>query len=657
MSIIEKKGDVYISTQINPKDAKKLEASSYRPSDEDKKVILMVTDHYAKGTNILNKPRKEFDDLSVIQASKAFQLRFNTYVPNDGRGFEGDPNNWRSKAIKPVQRNKVISIAAHATARQIFPKIFATDKMNSTQDSSARVMELLMENAANNSGYDKTFFRAVLNSLVNVSSVVYSEYAEVYQNFKTEKGEDGKYKIEKRLNRTYSGFQDDILLPEELLIENFYEEDIQKQGYLVKRKILSYSQAQIKYTNTDNFKYVKPGMQCLGAVDGYYYRYDDELQAVGVEEVIYWNKSLDVRLVLLNGILVTDNDEPNPRIDKMYPFSKFGYELFGNTNCYYYKSLISKMDKYSDIVNTLYRILIDGTLLSVMPPVAITGSDNTMDSTAMTPGSVTTFSSAETKAQVVGPTPNLNAAFTMLGKVEESIDQSSSTPLQQGIAAGGTQTAYEISKLEQNAGTVLGLYTKMVSDFVLQYGELRKNDILQYQTIADINKIVENNELVYNTFVVNTETQTHKIDFNSIYPGEMTRDEALAASYDILEQEDNNIVLYKVNPQIFSSLNYKCVVKPDILQPRSEELERALKLDIYREAIQNPNLDPIKVTEDFLLGAYKDINNPKDYIKSQQMDMMNPNYTPGQADAGNTQKEQSQILDQAQKQSALQIGR
>ena len=658
MSIIEKKGNVYISTVINPKDAKKLDVSSYIPSDDDRQVLNMVIDHYARGINLLNKPRKEFDDLSVIQASKVFQLRFNTYVPNDGRGYEGDPNNWRSKAIKPVQRNKVVSIAAHATARQIFPKIFATDKMNSQQNGASRVMELLMENAGNNSRYDKTFFKAVLNSLVNVSSIVYSEYANVYQNFKTEKDDNGKYKIEKKINETYSGFQDEIMLPEELLIENFYEEDIQKQGYLIKRKILSYSQAQIKYTDKPNFKYVRPGMQCLGSQDGYYYRYDDELQAVGVEEVIYWNKSLDVRLVVLNGILVTDNDEPNPRCDKMYPLSKLGYEMFGNTNCFYYKSLIYKMDKVADIVNTLYRILIDGTLLSVMPPVAITGSDNTVDATVLSPGTVTTFSSADTKASTVGPTPNLNAAFTMLGKVEESIDQSSSTPLQQGIASGGTQTAYEISKLEANAGTVLGLYTKMISDFVLQYGELKKNDILQFQTVADINAIVDNNELVYSTFIVNTETGTSKIDFNSEYPDEMSEDESMSASYDILEKEKNEVSLYKVNPKIFASLKYKCVVKPDIMQPRSEELERALKLDIYREAIQNPNIDSIKVTEDFLFGAYKDIKNPKDYLKTQQMEMMDPNSTGQAPQAGNNmQKEQQDILNQAQKQSALQINK
>lgn len=658
MSIIEKKGDVYISTQINPKDAKNLELSSYIPSDEDKQVLNMVIDHYARGTNLLNKPRKEFDDLSVIQASQAFQLRFNTYVPNDGRGYEGDPDNWRSKAIKPIQRNKVISIAAHATARQIFPKIFATDKFNTAQNSAAVVMELLMESAANTSGYDKTFFKAVLSSCVNVSSIVHSEYANVYQNFKTKKDEKtGKYKIEKKINETYSGFQDEVLLPEEVLIENFYEEDIQKQGYIIKRKILSYSQAQIKYSDKPNFKYVKPGMQCLGSQQGYYYRIDDDLQSVGVEEAIYWNKSLDVRLVVLNGILVTDNDEPNPRSDKMYPLSKFGYEMFGNTNCFYYKSLISKMDKDADIVNTLYRILIDGTLLSIMPPVAISGTDNTVDSTVLSPGSVTTFSSPDTRTQVVGPTPNLNAGFTMLAKVEESIDQSSATPLQQGIASGGTQTAYEISKLEANAGTVLGLYTKMISDFVLQYGELRKNDILQYQTVADINAIVDNNELVYNTFLVKTDTGTHKIDFNSEYPEEMDKEEAMNASYDILEQEDNNVSLYKVNPKIFSALKYSCVVKPDIMQPRSEELERALKLDIYSLAIQNPNLDPIKVTEDFLLGAYKDIKNTKDYMKSQQIDMMNPNYMPQGQDTTNMAKENAQILDQAQKQSALQINK
>lgn len=628
MSIIEKIGDEYISTKINPKDAKKLSLSSYKPTPDDQLILNMVVDHYAKSTNILNKPRMEFDDLSVISASREFQKRFNTYTPNDGRGYEGDMDNWRSRAIKPIQRNKTIAIAAHATATQIRPKIFATDKFNTEQKKAAKVMELLMENACNNAKYDKVFFKAVLLSLTNVASHVYSEFGQVYQNFKTEKGEDGKYKIEKRLNETYSNFNDEVLMPEEVLIENFWEDDIQKQGYIMKRKIISYSQAQIKYTQYDNFQYVRPGVICIGSNEAYFYKTDSELQGTGVEEVVYWNKSLDVRLVILNGVLITDNDEPNPRLDKMYPLSKFGYEVFGQINCYYYKSLISKMDKDADIVNTLYRILIDGTLLSVMPPSAVTGSDNTVDASVMTPGTVTTFSSPDTKVTPIGPNVNLAPAFNLLGTVEGSINESSASPIQQGIASGGSQTAYEISKLEANANTVLGLYTKMIGDFVVQYGNLKKGDILQYQTIAQVEDILSDNKLVYQTFIVNSDQGASKIDFNSPYPAEMTKDEELNASYDLLEEENNEVAIYKVNPEVFSQLKYSCIVKPDVLQPRSEELERALSLDIYNQAIANPNVDALAVTEDFLFGAYKDIKDADKYLKKPQADMMDPNYTP-----------------------------
>lgn len=629
MAIIEKIGEQYISPIINPKEVKKLTPSSYKPTEDEKKILNMVIDHYARGSNLLNKPRKELDDLSIVQASRAFQLRFNTYTPNDGKGYEGDPDNWRSRAIKPVQRNKVISIAAHATARQIFPKIFATDKFNNTQQTASKVMELLMEKAGSLAKYDKTFFKAVIMSLVNVYSAVYSEYGHVYQNVKGEKDkETGKYKIEKKLNETYSGFRDEVLLPEELIFENYYEDDIQKQGYLAKRKVISYSQAQIKYSDKKNFAYVTPGSQCIGSNDQYYYRTDDELQTIGVEEVIYWNKSLDVRLVILNGVLITDADEPNPRIDKLYPISKFGYEMFGNVNCFIYKSLISKMDKDADIVNVLYRILIDGTLLQVMPPAYAIGSDNTVEASVLTPGSMTTFSSPDMKVGSIMSGSNLQSAFNMLSTVESSIDQSSASPINQGQAAGGTQTAFEISKLEQNANTVLGLYTKMIGDFVVQLGELRKGDILQYLTVARVEDIMDNNQLVYETFIVNSDSKTSKIDFNSEYPKDMTADESLQASYDVLEQENNDVALYKVHPEIFSQYKYSCVVSPDVLQPRSEELERALKLDLYNLAIANPMADPAKVTEDFLFGAYKDIKDPKEYMKDASANMMDPNYTP-----------------------------
>ncbi len=45
-------------------------------------------------------------------------------------------------------------------------------------------------------------------------------------------------------------------------------------------------------------------------------------------------------------------------------------------------------------------------------------------------------------------------------------------------------------------------------------------------------------------------------------------------------------------------------ISPDVMNPMSEELERAFKLEEYDRAIANPILDQEEVTKVFLLGAY-----------------------------------------------------
>ena len=54
-----------------------------------------------------------------------------------------------------------------------------------------------------------------------------------------------------------------------------------------------------------------------------------------------------------------------------------------------------------------------------------------------------------------------------------------------------------------------------------------------------------------------------------------------------------------------------------MLNPRSEELESAWKLEIYDRAIANPGVDQEEVTKDFLFGAYSIVSDPDKYIKSQ----------------------------------------
>jgi hypothetical protein len=220
-----------------------------------------------------------------------------------------------------------------------------------------------------------------------------------------------------------------------------------------------------------------------------------------------------------------------------------------------------------------------------------------------------------------------------LMKVEESVSESSENPIENGQASGPDTTAYEISRLEQNSNTVLGLFIKMIASYVKQYGRIRIGDILQYLTIIDTDKITDDAELVYKTFLVkgSSKTESKKIEFTDEVPDEMTEDDMMKKSYDIKAKEDQlGMEIAKVNPKLFRELCYMIVVSPDVIHPRSDDLERAMKLELYDRAMQNPMADQEKIFKDFLLGAYKDIKDPDDYVQQQQPQQQGQPGQPGQ---------------------------
>lgn len=633
MSLIVNVGNAeWSDIRLTPKDVKdkKLTASSYNPTEDERNTRSMIIRQLSLGYTTMYTPRIEFNDTSVIGRASIDKMLFNTYQPNNGEAPEGDLiNGWRSNAIRPIVRNKCISIAAHSTAQLIFPKIFAFNDSSNAQEEAARVMEDLMEWSADQSNYADTSVNAVIAALMSPASITYTEYGEVYRNVKREKDEKGKWKVEKELDEDLSGFKDAQVSVDELFIENIYENDIQKQGWLIWRRVIGYDLAFAKYGDMEKWKYVKPGVQILlnDADDTFYESYDSNMRSDCVEEITYWNKKMDLKLILVNGVLLTDFDNPNPRNDKLYPFTKFGYEAIDEGKFFYYKSLAFKLQSDANIVNTLYPMIIDGTYLNIFQPMINIGSE-TLGSDVIIPGRVTTVTDPNSKLTPIQVGGNIKAGMDTLMKVEESISESSESPLQQGMDSGGSNTAYEISRLEQNANTVLGLFVKMISRYVKQYGRLRIGDIIQHLTILDVDKITDDPELVYKTFLVKGKGKFNKkkIEFTDEIPDEEQTDkEIMDMSYKVLEEQNGlNMEIYKVNPRLFRELFFRIVISPDVMHPRSEDLERAMKLELYDRAIANPRADQEAVFKDFLLGAYRDIKKPEDYVAKQQAAMPTP---------------------------------
>lgn len=594
--------------------------SAYIMTDEEKVMRAKIVDDFRKGDVIMRKPRREFNDLSVISRQQVDQMAFNAYQPNNGEPLEGDETeSWKSNALRPIVRNKAISIAAHATANLIYPKVSAYDKKSYTENTdAAQVMSDLFEWAGEQSDYARNNLYAVIASLVNPASILFTEYAEVYKKIKKEKV-NGKWNFEMVLDEDLSGFQDTIVPVDELYISNFYEHDIQKQDYLIWRRVISYDQAANKYFKKDNFKHVKPGVQVIynDANQTFYEVYDANMRQDMVEEIIYWNKGLDVKVEMVNGIFMSDCDQPNPRQDKQYPFVKFGYELMDEGKCFYYKSLAFKMQQDANIINELYRMIIDGTYLNIMPPMIARGSE-TISSDVVIPGATTTLSSPDAQLEALKLNTNLGAGFNAMLKVQESVEE---TTRNDEKNYNTSETAYAISVKQKEATVLLGLFVQMITFFVKEFGKLRMSDILQYLTIAEVGEI--DKELAYKTFLLSEKGNkgSRKIKFEGNVPETMTPDQMMEESYKILSEEgglNRTHNLIKVNPEMFRNLKYNLYVTPDLFTPMTEETERIFNLEAYDRGIRNPIVDQEQLTKDFLFGSYpKSKKDPDKYIRKQ----------------------------------------
>lgn len=605
--------------------------SSYQPSEKEKQRRSEILHDFTWGHVTMYKPRREFNDLSVISRLTIDKMSFNTYQPNDGDALDADiTNSWKSRAMKPIIRNKVMSIAAHATARLLFPKIFAYNQQDEEEEDAAIVLESLQEWAADKSNYARTSLYAVITALWSPSSIVYTDYVETYRQVKRMK--DGKIVKEIMLDEDLSGFIDEVVPRDELYIENWYEPNIQRQGWLIRRRVQSYSLLKAKYENKyENFKYVKPGIQIVynDANQSFYEVYDTNMRHEMCEEITYWRKSDDVKIIMVNGIMLTDPDNPNPRNDKMYPFDKFVYSNFDEGRAFDGKSLVFHMTPEAKIVNTLYPMIIDGTYLSIMPPMVNIGGE-VIASDVIIPGAVTTLTDPNSDLRPFSIGQNyqgLIAGMNALEKVENSLDDASISQTLQGQPQSGDKTAFEISQMENNSSTILGLFVKMISDHVRAFGKLRLGDILQYLTIPEVQSITgsSSGELVYKTFYLYNKgegSKTRKIKFDKNLPdGEITKEQRLKNSFKILEEEGglhSKTELYKVNPSLIRNLKYMVTVNADVMNPMSQELERAFALEEYDRMIANPQIDQ-EETARFLLTSYpRTKKDPSRYLVKQQ---------------------------------------
>lgn len=590
--------------------------SLFIPDEATKNATALALKDFQFGYNNFNRSRREFNDRTVQTEIDVNQRAFNSYVPPKS---EDPDESWRAQTVRPVTRNKLISIAAHVTASILYPAAFAQDANDEEDKLAGEVMRDLIEWNIDNSDYKKTFLNAVITALVDPAVIVETKFAEVKRTVKDIQS-DGSWNKKEIIDDVLSGFQISVVPCNEILISNIREPNIQKQRFVIRNRYVDYEESKEVWGKSENFKYVLPGVRCVfdPATRGFYNIADDELKSYLVNEVTYYNRYLDLELVFINGILVTKPDQPNRRLDKMYPFAKSGYEPLNNGMFFYYKSAANKLGSDQDIVDTLYNMILDGSFLALMPPTAVYGSEE-FNSSVYIPGMVTSFRDKDTRVETIGPRADLRAGMESIQMVERSMSESSQDNLRGGQSeGGGDRTAREVMLLEKNASIALGLFGKMIGFLVEDIGNLMVSDIIQHMTVAQVSEIT--GDMKYRSFVLpekmmDGKTVSKKIQF--VDPADnsapTTQEEYMDKSFDILESEggpSSEKKIYQVNPQLFRDRKYKIKVNVDELAPKSKALEKALALEFYDRAIQNPLADQQAVFKE-MVSVYKPGNADK----------------------------------------------
>lgn len=599
--------------------------SGYQPSQSVRDVTTRVRQDYQTADDIQNRPFREFNDKSVLHRMDLDQKAFNSYVEPQS----SDPDeSWRYNGVRPLTRNKIISIAAHATAQIIFPKVFAQNDADEEDKGAAQVMRDMIEWNIRHSDYELSFLYAVISALTNPAVIVKAEFSEVLGKvkFKTENG----FTTKEIVDDVLSGFHMHIIPIDEFLITNPYEFHLQRQKAIIRRRFIEYAEAEQLWGDHQNFDFVQPGIQTLYRdEDGTFYDVKDDSLDNLVEEVVYYNRQDDAEIPFINGIYHGDDDTDanlfthRDSINRpKYPFAKSGYEPIDEKRFFYYKSAVFKLVNEQDVLDRMWRMSMDGTFLDTMPPVAISG-DEVTDTGVMFPGMTSGFAK-DTKI-VPLRVANPNSAFNAMQVIEQSAAESSQDPSRAGLGQLGAQTAFETAKIEQNARIQLGLFGKMIGALVVDFGDLMVADILHHQTVGQAEEILGGEvRFKFNTFLLSDQSLDGKnVTKSIIFTDEfMGREATLEDGFNLLEKEggmESDRRIYKVNPFQFSRLKFLLTVEADALLPKNEAFEKAMNLEAYDRMIVDPFTNKQAVSRDFLVDTFAKGETDKYTMSSEKL--------------------------------------
>ena len=561
---------------------------TYKPTDEDKKIIFRVYGKIKEMIDISNKKYPEFNNRTLREYIDDNEKRVNSYVePKESQGKE----DWQSNVALPTIRDKMKRIIAGFALTVPDLTIEAKDESGDvgveTVDRADIAEKLIYASYEENDNPVINHFWEAWQCGLNGTVIEYEGYLKtnLKQKFIKEYDmETGKVKFDEREVNVEDACVSYIVPLSEIFLPTYNIHDIQEMPEMAWVRYYDEDLFNYEFGKYKNAQHVKKSSGMRPDVDTFFHKADWSIKERAGQEKIevirYYNRLNDEYIIIANGILILNAPllwQFNGR--KCYPFAKTILEPFANQNFFYGKGMADVLMGQYDLLNTYFNTTMDKGFRSLNPPTLI-GTVN-QDSFDLEDD----IMMSDTKIYVddvnqVSPMPipqTSQADVQMIQILAKGLEDAA--PSMPHLLQDKTATAREVVIAEEKMREMKSVYHEMLVELWRQKLQLRlANIITNYPYPRKVYKDGEE-QLVYRTFLIKDtlldrnsgEKGTMAIQFRGWENNKEKRilEDQAAIEEEAMAMQGINYRKKIVKPDFLDNFLYKINVIPDSLHKTS----------------------------------------------------------------------------------------
>ncbi len=462
----------------------------FSPTQDQTEAIGQVLRDYNKARSTMQKSYNYFNGRNLYDCIDDWTKRWNGYIPAQNPLLD----TTQSQIFLNYTRNAVISYLVKIAMNLVKPKILAVNKKNNIQSKQfAQFLKDANQYSLNAENGEAKFFAAALETTVKGTVITYEGYMHQEQEMEIPIKYDsmtGSIKTKKMKKVIYDDCYQKIHPVEDFYIANPFQPEIQKQEFIIPRRICTYSEAKEEFGHYPMFEHVKAGAYTITSDVTTFYKNQliSELAKDQVEILPWMNRGKNKHIVLINGVPIYIGVIPFK--DGRYPYAKAIFEPFAN-DFFWGAGFPNKIMGEQDLKNMLFNMMVDKTSGSLLPFGLSSDLDDIIEDEVLAPNKIRKV--GDINKWKFETLPGISPGeVQMLQLTDKELNDNSngvSSSGQSSSPRGGKLAARQVMMQQQESMQKLGFSASFLEDYEKDRTDLRLAHILQFYSIPKFEAI------------------------------------------------------------------------------------------------------------------------------------------------------------------------